>query len=269
MSASDATRRGRRTGSTPRRAAGPRARAARGARVHRPRARPRVRAPATPEPLAGRGASRGRRSTAAFRPSSSVLARHEGYQILHSLIEWPTNRISSTVDALRTPSVLAFAAGGARGVARRAPPVRRTHRSARRACCSRSTASRSSTRKRRAATCSPRRCARTRARCSRSYVLAPRRWSRVGWIVCSALAIYAHGFAVLAIVAQVAALWFLPAARRRELHWIRDGILIALLRRARDPRARVADQQRRDRLHLEAGPQRGARASSGRWRAAP
>ena len=34
---------------------------------------------------------------------------------------------------------------------------------------------------------------------------------------------------MLGIGAQVAALWFLPAAKRRELHWIRDGSLIALL----------------------------------------
>ena len=60
-------------------------------------------------------------------------------------------------------------------------------------------------------------------------MLAPRRWSRAAWIACSALTIYAHGFAVLAIGGQVAALWFLPAERRRELRWIRDGFLIALL----------------------------------------
>jgi mannosyltransferase len=60
-------------------------------------------------------------------------------------------------------------------------------------------------------------------------VLAPNRWSRLGWIAFSALTIYAHGFAVLGIAGQVASLWFLPAATRRELHWIRDGSLIALL----------------------------------------
>jgi len=43
------------------------------------------------------------------------------------------------------------------------------------------------------------------------------------------LTIYAHGFAVLAIAAQVFALWFLPATRRRAVHWIRSGALIALL----------------------------------------
>src|SRR5689334_7959951 len=36
----------------------------------------------------------------------AVLVRHEGYQILHSLLEWPANKISSTVDGLRALSVL-------------------------------------------------------------------------------------------------------------------------------------------------------------------
>src|SRR5258707_10268970 len=44
-----------------------------------------------------------------FPSMVSVMARHEGYQILHALIEWPTNRMSSTVAGLRMPSVLAFA----------------------------------------------------------------------------------------------------------------------------------------------------------------
>src|SRR5256885_1413097 len=39
------------------------------------------------------------------------------------------------------------------------------------------------------------------------YVLAPRGRSRAMWIACSVLTIYAHGFAVLGIGAQIAALW--------------------------------------------------------------
>ena len=157
----------------------------------------------------------------------SVMLHHEGYQILHALIEWPTNRISSTVAALRMPSVLVVR-GGSRGLARRAATVRRADGPDRRVPLRDQRRRPLRTRKRRAATCSQR-CSAYAGALLAQYVLAPRRWSRAGWITFSVLTIYAHGFAVLAIAAQILALWFLPAARRRELHWIRDGALIALL----------------------------------------
>ena len=157
-----------------------------------------------------------------------VIARREGYQILHSLVEWPTNRISSTVDGLRTPSVIAFAAA-----------VPAVWLAARRLFDDRSGLLAAAlfalngfaleyAQEARGYMLATALCAYSGALLA-GYVLAPRRWSRVAWIVCSALTIYAHGFAVLGIGAQVASLWFLPAAKRRELRWIRDGCLIALL----------------------------------------
>jgi mannosyltransferase len=157
-----------------------------------------------------------------------VIARREGYQILHSLLEWPVNRISSTVDGLRTPSVIAFAAA-----------VPAVWLAARRLFDDRSGLlaavlfalngfALEYAQEARGYMLATALCAYSGALLA-GYVLAPRRWSRVAWIVCSALTIYAHGFAVLGIGAQVASLWFLPAAKRRELRWIRDGCLIALL----------------------------------------
>ena len=158
----------------------------------------------------------------------AVIARHEGYQILHSLIEWPTNRISSTVDGLRTPSVIAFAAAvpavwlaGRRLFDERAGIAAAV-------LFALNGFALEYAQEARGYMLATALCAYSGALLA-GYVLAPRRWSRIAWIACSALTIYAHGFAVLAIGAQVAALWFLPAARRRELHWMRDGIVIALL----------------------------------------
>jgi mannosyltransferase len=158
----------------------------------------------------------------------SVIARHEGYQILHSLIEWPTNRISSTVDGLRAPSVIAFAAA-----------VPAVWLAARRLFDDRTGLlaavlftlngfALEYAQEARGYMLATALCAYSGALLA-GYVLAPRRWSRVAWIVCSALTVYAHGFAVLGIGAQVASLWFLPVAKRRRLRWIRDGCLIALL----------------------------------------
>jgi mannosyltransferase len=157
----------------------------------------------------------------------SVLARAEGYQILHSLIEWPTNRISSTIDALRTPSVLAFAAAvPALWLAGRRLFDERTGLLAALLFALNGFALQYAQQSR-GYMLATMLCAYAAALLAQ-YVFAPRRWSRVGWIAVSALAIYAHGFAVLAIAAQVAALWFLPVRRRRDLHWIRNGLLIAL-----------------------------------------
>ena len=163
-----------------------------------------------------------------FPSMVSVMARHEGYQILHALIEWPTNRISSTVVGLRMPSVLAFAGAvpavwltGRRLFDDRTGVIAALLFAINGSVLSYSQEARSYM----LATM----LAAYAGALLAQYVLAPRRWSRVGWITLSALTIYAHGFAVLAIAAQISALWFLPAGRRRELHWIRDGALIALL----------------------------------------
>jgi mannosyltransferase len=157
-----------------------------------------------------------------------VLLRHEGYQILHALIEWPTNGISSTVEALRVPSALAFAAAvpavwltGRRLFDERTGVIAALLFAINGGALSYAQEARGYM----LATM----LAAYAGALLAQYVLAPRRWSRAGWIAVSVLTIYAHGFAVLAIAAQILALWFLPAARRRELHWIRDAALIALL----------------------------------------
>ncbi len=157
-----------------------------------------------------------------------VLVRHEGYQILHALIEWPTNGISSTVEGLRLPSALAFAAAvpavwltGRRLFDERTGVIAALLFAVNGGVLSYAQEARGYM------------LATTLAAYAGAllaqYVLAPRKWSRAGWIALSVLTIYAHGFAVLAIAAQVLALWFLPAARRRELHWVRGGALVALL----------------------------------------
>jgi mannosyltransferase len=157
-----------------------------------------------------------------------VTLQHEGYQILHAFIEWPTNRISSTVAGLRMPSVLAFAAAvpavwlaGRRLFDERTGVIAAFLFAINGGVLSYAQEARSYI----LATM----LAAYAGALLAQHVLAPRRWSRAGWITFSVLTIYAHGFAVLAIAAQIFALWFLPATRRRELHWIRDGWLIALL----------------------------------------
>jgi mannosyltransferase len=154
--------------------------------------------------------------------------RHEGYQILHAVIEWPTNRISSTVEGLRLPSALAFAAAvpavwlaGRRLFDERTGLIAALLFAINGSVLSYAQEARSYA----LATM----LAAYAGALLAQYVLAPRHWSRAAWLTFSVLTIYAHGFAVLAISAQILALWFLPAARRRELHWIRDGALIALL----------------------------------------
>jgi mannosyltransferase len=158
----------------------------------------------------------------------SVVARHEGYQMLHSLVEWPTNRISSTVDALRTPSVLAFAAAvPAVWLAGRRLFDERTGLLAALLFALNGFAL-SFAQEARGYMLATALCAYSGALLAQ-HVLAARRWSRAAWIACSSLTIYAHGFALLGIAAQILSLWFLPDARRRELRWVRDGLFIALL----------------------------------------
>ncbi len=157
----------------------------------------------------------------------SVLVRHEGYQILHSLLMWPANRVSSTIDSLRSVSVVAFAAAvPAVWMTGRRLFDERTGLLAALLFALNGFALQYA-QEARGYMLATMLCAYSGAFLA-EYVLAPRRWSRPAWIAFGALTIYAHGFAVLGVAAQIVALWFLPADRRREMHWVRNGFLIAL-----------------------------------------
>ena len=158
----------------------------------------------------------------------SVMIRHEGFSMLHTLVEWPTNGVSSTLAGLRMPSVLAFgAAVPAVWLAGRRLFDERTGVIA--ALLFAINGSLLSYAQEARGYMLAAMLAAYAGAFLAQYVLAPRRWSRIVWITFSVLTIYAHGFAVLAVAAQILALWFLPVAQRRALHWIRDGALIAVL----------------------------------------
>ncbi|HEX4493050.1 MAG TPA: glycosyltransferase family 39 protein [Acidimicrobiia bacterium] len=158
----------------------------------------------------------------------SALVRHEGYQMLHALVLWPLNRVSSTVGVLRLPSVVAFAAAvPAVWLAGRKLFDDRVALLAALLFALNGFAL-DYGQEARGYMLATALCAWSAAFLAVYALGSERRGARVGWIAFGALAIYAHGFAVLAVGAQVLALWFLPAERRRELHWIRNGALIAL-----------------------------------------
>ena len=160
----------------------------------------------------------------------SVMVRHEGYQILHALIEWPTNRDLEhrrrrcgcrRCSRSRRPCPRCGSPGDASSTSGPASSPR---------CSSRSTAACSRTRRRRAATCSRRTARGVRGRApravrARAAALEPRRLDRVQ----RADDLRARVRGARASPRRSSRCWFLPAARRRELHWIRDGALIALL----------------------------------------
>jgi len=157
----------------------------------------------------------------------SALVRHEGYQMLHALLEWPVNRLSSTTASLRAISALSFGAAvpaiwlaGRRLFDERAALLAAL-------LFSLNGFALQYAQEARGYMLATALCAWAGAFLA-AYVFSPGRWTRVGWIACSALAIYAHGFAVFGIASQIVALWFLPAERRRALHWIRNGEIIAL-----------------------------------------
>ncbi|MCZ7534838.1 MAG: glycosyltransferase family 39 protein [Acidimicrobiia bacterium] len=156
-----------------------------------------------------------------------LLVTREGFQILHSLLMWPLVRISSTPVMLRSPSVVAFAAA--------VPAVwlagRRLFDDRAGLCAGMLLVVNG--------------LALQYAQEARSYALAmmlcayaaaflagevnghTRGGSRA-WIVVSVLAVYAHGYAVLAIGAQAASVAFLPPgpARRRLVSGaVRIGLL--------------------------------------------
>ncbi len=144
-----------------------------------------------------------------------LLVTREGFQILHSLLLWPLNQISSTPVMLRSPSVLAFAAAvpavwlagrrlfddraglcagmllAVNGLALQYAQEARSYALAMMLCA-------------------------YAAACLAGEVNGPTRGGRRVWIVLSALAVYAHGFAVLAIGAQVVSVILLPPGRVRR-----------------------------------------------------
>lgn len=156
-----------------------------------------------------------------------LLLTREGFQILHSLLLWPVNQISSSPVAFRLPSVLAFAASvPAAWLAGRNLFDDRAGLAA-------------------ALLLAVNGLAVQYAQEARSYTLAmmfvtyagaflagevrstPGR-GRTWWVAASALAVYAHGMALLAVVAQAGSLLLLPKSEgRRRL--LRGGALIALL----------------------------------------
>lgn len=155
----------------------------------------------------------------------SVIVRQEAFQVLHTLVLWPVNAISDTSFALRLPSVLCFAAT--------VPAVWLLAR----------------------------RCFGERAgwvaglllavnafaleyaQEARSYTMAmmfaawagvglerevrdPTKRSRLLWVLASIAAVWAHGMAVFAIAAQIAALLVLPKERWRA--FVRDAVVIGV-----------------------------------------
>lgn len=156
-----------------------------------------------------------------------LLLTREGFQILHSLLLWPVNQISSGPVAFRLPSVLAFAAAiPAVWLAGRNLFDDRAGIAA-------------------ALLLAVNALAVQYAQEARSYTLAmmfatyagaflagevrstPGR-GRTWWVAASALAVYAHGMALLAVVAQAGSLLLLPRSDRRD-RLLRGGMLIALL----------------------------------------
>lgn len=155
-----------------------------------------------------------------------LLVGHEGFQILHSLLMWPVNQISSSKVALRLPSTLAFAATiPAVWLAGRNLFDDRAGLGA-------------------ALLLAVNGLAVQYAQEARSYTLAmmlvtfagallagqvrsPSRRGRAWWITTSALAVYAHGIALLAVAAQAGSLVVLPRSdERRRL--LRGVVVIAL-----------------------------------------
>lgn len=144
-----------------------------------------------------------------------VLVTHEGFQSLHTLLLWPVNRLSSTPEALRFPSVLAFAAS-----------IPAVWLAGRRLFDDRAGLGAG-------LLLAVNGLALQFAQEARSYALAmmltalaaaflagevgtPTLRGRQLWIAASALAVYAHGYAILAVGSQVLSLAVLPAGPRRR-----------------------------------------------------
>lgn len=155
-----------------------------------------------------------------------LLLTREGFQILHSLVVWPVNQISSDPVAFRLPSVLAYAASiPAAWLAGRNLFDDRAGLGA-------------------ALLLAVNALAVQYAQEARSYTLAmmfvtyagaflagevraPSARGRTWWVGASALAVYAHGMALFPVVGQVGSLLLLPrTGERRRL--LRGGVAIGL-----------------------------------------
>ena len=144
-----------------------------------------------------------------------LLATREGFQILHSLLLWPLDRISSTPEMLRFPSVVAFAAAiPAVWLAGRRLFDDRAGLAAGMLLCVNGLALQYA-QEARSYTLAMMLCAYAAAFLA-GEINDPTRRGRNMWIAASVLAAYAHGYAVLAIGAQVASLMLLPAGRQRR-----------------------------------------------------
>ncbi len=156
-----------------------------------------------------------------------LLVTREGFQILHSLMLWPLNQISSSPEMLRLPSALAFAAA--------VPAVWLAGRrlfDERAGLCAGLLLSVNGlaiyyAQEARSYTLTMMLCAYAAAFLA-GEVTEPTRTGRWLWMAASVLAVYAHGHAVLAIGAQLGSLLLLPAGpRRRRL--ISGAVRIGLL----------------------------------------
>jgi mannosyltransferase len=158
----------------------------------------------------------------------SVLVHKEAFQVLHSLLLWPVNQVSSSSFALRLPSVLFFAA-----------TIPAVYALGRRLFDERAGLFAGLLLALNA-------FALQYAQQARSYTMAmffaayaalalvrevsePTRWSRVVWVACSVAAVWSHGMAVFAIAAQVASLLALPRETLAGRRFLRDAIIIGVL----------------------------------------
>jgi mannosyltransferase len=157
-----------------------------------------------------------------------IIVEEEAFQILHDFLLWPVNAISDSSFALRLPSVLCFAA-----------TVPAVWASTRRLFGQRAALVA-------ALLLAVNAFALQYAQEARSYALAmmfaawaafglvrevlePTRWSRALWVGCSVAAVWSHGMAVFAIVAQIGSLLLLPDAARRGRGFLRAALLIGVL----------------------------------------
>lgn len=157
-----------------------------------------------------------------------LLVTSEGLQIAHSLLLWPIARVSQSEVALRLPSALAFAATvpavwlvGRRLFDDRAGLVAGLLFAVNGWGLQYAQEARSYALETALVACA--------AAALVVEVERPSRRSRVVWVVWSALALYAHGLAVVMIGAQLLALLVLPRERRPLRRWAANVGWLALV----------------------------------------